>query len=124
MLIIVSCCGRQVSVRTVNTAASCRVSHSAVTKHACVFVCFFPNLQLCCHGGGKETDRHREQASCDGRCCFCCRCVPGRLQYAVSICDNAREMIILLILMLPHFIKQKYCHFLLSADLSVWITLF
>lgn len=40
----------------------------------------------------------------------------------MSICDNAREMIILLILMLPHFIKQKYCHFLLSADLSVWIT--
>lgn len=61
--------------------------------HVCVFV-FFPNLQLCCHGGGKETDRHREQASCDGRCCFCCRCVPGRLQYAVSICENAREMII------------------------------
>lgn len=38
MLIIVSCCGRQVRVRTDNTAASCRVSHSAVTRHAsCVF---------------------------------------------------------------------------------------
>lgn len=44
MLIIVSCCGRQVSVRTVNTAASCRVSHSAVTKHACMCVCLFFSL--------------------------------------------------------------------------------
>lgn len=35
-------------------------------------------------GGGEEVDRHRKQASGDGRCCVCCQRLPGSLQHVVS----------------------------------------
>lgn len=69
----------------------CSLYYSTLTLYACVCVCLPlpPSPQLWCYGGGKEIDWYREQASSDGRCCFCCQCLPGRMQHAVSIDKSA-----------------------------------
>lgn len=79
MLIIGSSCSRgQVRIPSIKLTAPTPWSLFIYSNAS------FP-LQLCwCYGGGKEIGWSRKQVSSLGRCCFCCWCVPGRLQHAVS----------------------------------------